>query len=381
MDPRIVRAEFFELMGGVLKGLNLVQQKSWSETELKHFFPQRQGAWLPYVEARHPRPVDLTANRLAWDRMATLLSHWDDPVEATVLKARLTKIGSYLNEVAKAQCDQETLRFFLGDLPLAQLEPVAVTRPFATSRETFDAKEAKHFLQSKLSQLFPDSAVSVKLSAHTLARASTGKDSIRLREDYRYSREELEQLTFHEAWVHLGTNLQGMLQPELLWLAHWHPGVTAFQEGLALISEIVGGCWTERRQNEVIVRHQSALLALRGWSAHHVYEWLRDKGQSSDSAMATVLRVFRGCSLEGGMCFGKELLYVLGLKQWTELAPALSRHDMQVALSGKMDFQEWELLRRGKWRSPRLGAPPAELLDWPKHFQIQKLRFQSLPAA
>lgn len=373
------RNEFFTLYAGLLKGLNLIQQKGWDPKELHNFFGDIKGLWLPYLESRHAfTPVELPQKALA--RLHDLLAHWPDPLEKTVLEARLATIVAYFAEANKPVCDQASLNFFLGDEGLAQLSPTTTTRPFSSSLQTLTSFEAKLHLEQELAELFPDQAVKVKLSDKTLARASTGKESIRLREDHEYTRAELEQLTAHEAWVHLGTNLQGAQQAELPWLGHWHPSVTLFQEGLAIIAEIVAGCWTERRQWEVIHRHQAGLMALRGWNAREVYQWLLDKGLHPPEAIAVVLRVFRGCSLEGGMAFGKEFLYVQGLKRWCELAPTLGRHDMLVALSGKMSFSEWELLRRNWSDKLLLPNAPEALLTWPEHFQIKGLRFTRISA-
>ncbi len=76
-----------------------------------------------------------------------------------------------------------------------------------------------------------------------------------------------------------------------------------------------------------------------------------------------VLRVFRGCSLHGGMAFGKELLYGLGYARWSQLASQLTEHDMRLALSGKMSFLEWQALRAGDW-DLKLATPPQALLGW-----------------
>ena len=381
MANSLLRDEFFSLYAGLLKGLNLAQQKGWDQRELQHFFPDLANVWLPYLEARHPfREAEGVHATL--DYLHQLLERWEDPVEKLILKKRLTTASQYMKEASKAFCDQETLDFFLDGQPLVQLSPAITTRPFSSSGSTMSSSQAQQELQQEVAELFPQHDVSIKLSGKTLARASTGKGSIRLREDHSYTREELRQLTVHEAWVHLGTNLQGSLQKELPWLGHWHPSVTVFQEGLALIAEIVGGCWTERRQWNVIHRHQAALLALRGWNARQVYDWLVDKGVSIDDSLATVLRVYRGCSLEGGMAFGKEFLYVLGLQRWCEIAPHITPVDMVVAFSGKMSFSEWEILRT-QWKD-RLVLPtatPAELLNWMQHFQMRQMHFKVTPAA
>ena len=375
------KAAFFTLYAGLLKGLNLVHQRGWDEQELQHFFPDIKDQWLPYLQSRHQALEVTSCHWEALESCHQILKSWNDPVEKKILENRLNGIAQYYRETQKKFCDEQTLKFYLGTHELTQLNPSLTTRPFSTSTEKLTSVEAKAQLEADLIGLFPEHDTTVKLSSRTLARASTGKHSIRLRKDYEYSKEELEQLTVHEGWVHLGSNLQGSLQSQLPWLAHWHPSVTSFQEGLALIAEIVGGCWTERRQWEIIRRHQAALLALRGWNAKEVYHWLLDKGIGAESSLSTVLRVYRGCSLEGGMAFGKELLYVSGLQEWTKLSKEISSEDMQVALAGKMSFSEWHLLKSTLKHKLLLAQIPEVLAHWTEHFQIQTLRFKLPPAA
>lgn len=375
------RTAFFTHYSSLLKGLNLVHQRGWDQRELQHFFPHIKNEWLPYLESRHETQE---VTKIHWQALTTchqLLKDWDDLIEKKILESRLNGIEQYYRETQKKICDEDTLNFYLGDLELTQLHPSLTIRPFSTSTEKLTSIQAKTQLEEDLVSLFPEHNVMVKLSTKTLARASTGKHSIRLRKDYEYTKEELEQLTVHEGWVHLGSNLQGSLQSQLPWLAHWHPNVTSLQEGLALVAEIVGGCWTERRQWEIIHRHQAALLALRGWNAKDVYQWLLDKGIKAQTALPTVLRVYRGCSLEGGMAFGKEFLYVLGLKEWTTFGHEISSDDMRVALSGKMSFSEWNILKTQLKHKLILPQIPEALSTWMEHFQIQKLRFKLPPAA
>ena len=353
------------LYRGLLKGLNLVQQKSWDEAELMKHFPEQAEHWRPLLAARHPhRPVA----SLKWrhlEELQTLLLDWHDPIEAGLLRRRLHKIAAYFQEVEKPRCDAESLKFFLQDLPL--LQTTVFKRPTLklASAPRLSAEEARVLLDEELKKLFPAHSVCTILSRGTLARASTTKDGIRLREDATFTPEELEMLTVHEAWVHLGTNLAGTLQAELPWLAQWHPGVTGFQEGLALIAEIITGHWHEEREAQVLLRHEAAHWALKGENARQVWSFLADHGLDKVAALEVTLRVFRGCSLEGGMAFGKEFQYLLGLHQWLVRRSVLTEHDMRLALSGKMDFLEWEVLRGTPLGDKmKLSSPPSLLLRW-----------------
>lgn len=368
------RAEFFALYGGLLKGLNLVQQKGWSESELMHYFPHEEPIWAPLLKARHPRQLVSTEKKVAHQKLVELLADWDDPVEAALLKRRLEKIRSYYQEIDKEYCDAESLKFFLQDLPLIDVN--APTTMHATPvQKTLTSLEAQKLLDLELSKLFPDFDVKTMLSEKTLARASTTKKGIRLREDVSFTKDELKMLTVHEAWVHLGSNLAGSLQTDLPWLSSWHPGVTGFQEGLALIAEMVSGDWFKIRGPMVILRHKAALLGLQGEDARGVWQYLKDHHIPSEHALEITLRIFRGCPLSGGMVFGKEFQYLLGLHQWLIRMETLTPEDMCLALSGKMDFLEWEMLKNSALKEKlRLATPPERLQNWMKLLKRDELK-------
>lgn len=362
------------LYAGLLKGLNLVQQKSWHEQELKSQFPELESVWRPLLEARHHSIEISKDKRLALDKLMSMLNHWDNPVEAGLLKRRLKKIALYYKEAEKKECDAQSLAFFLEDFPLLQVTDLPTITHKEKKVPTFNSNQASQRLQLELNQLFPDHHLQITLSHATLARASTSKRGIRLREDASFTQEELSMLTVHEAWVHLGSNLAGVTQKNLPWLAHWHPGVTGFQEGLALIAEIATDYWNEWREAQVILRHEAALMALKGSSAREVWKFLCDHGLPSTAALEMTLRVYRGCPLSGGMCFGKEFQYLLGLHQWLMRKDDLNEFDMRVALSGKMDFLEWEILRSGAIKDKLiLPSPPDKLLNWMKTKSIAEL--------
>lgn len=362
------------LYQGLLSGLNLVQQKSWQALELEKYFPDMREHWAPLLAARHS-PLSISpAKYRALEHLEAMLLSWDDPVEAGLLKRRLVKITGYFQEVEKTFCDEQSLQFFLQDLPLLQAESNGKNLLVETAAPRLNSIEAAAILDQELKDLFPGRNAKTLLSQGTLARASTTKTGIRLREDATFTREELETLTVHEAWVHLGSNLAGAVQVELPWLASWHPGVTGFQEGLALIAEIVTGHWHDHREAQVLLRHQAALLALKGENARQVWSFLRDHSLNDVAALEMTLRVFRGCDLAGGMAFGKEFQYVLGLHQWLVRQALVNAEDMRLALAGKMDFLEWEILRSSKLREKiLLPHPPEALIQWSQNPHMTEL--------
>lgn len=365
MKPAIgPRQEYFALYSQLLKGHNLIRQKGWNPQQLRAFFPHDRAFWEPFLTGRDTTPLPENHDQI-WSRMGQLLDQWEEPAEEKILRRRWLLLGDYCVEAAKRECDQQSLEFFLREIEV----PSTLTLPAGPKTEmlkSYSPLEAQVFLAQEMLELYPQHDTHVRLDAHSLARASTGKNYIRLRDEGAYEHSELKALTAHEIWVHLGSNLQGTLQTEFPWLAQWHPGVTAFQEGLAIIAEIVSGHWSEERRLEVTLRHQAGMWALAGHDAGWVHRSLKENGIGHVAALRIVLRVFRGCSMEGGMAFGKELLYGAGFMHWQSLKHNISDQDMCLALSGKMDFHEWHWLRAESSRVI-LAQPPRALVEWSEH--------------
>ena len=172
-------------------------------------------------------------------------------------------------------------------------------------------QEAVAELNERLGRVFPDGTVHVKVSDGIAADAAAGTDYIKLREDARFSREDIDVLEAHEGWVHLGTTLNGMSQPYCTFLAKGPPSSTITQEGLAVLTEIITFRSSPRRLHRLIARVRAVTLAEEGADFVEVFRYLRDKGVDPDEAYTIGSRVFRG-STPAGRPFTKDITYMKG---------------------------------------------------------------------
>src|SRR5207247_8594107 len=116
----------------------------------------------------------------------------------------------------------------------AALAPGDPTRP-ENLRKIFAAPEAVAILAARLRPLIPPHIqVRVKLCDRIVADAAAGCDYVKLRRRAMFSVLDLALLEYHEGWVHLGTTLNGLRQPNLAALAKGPPSTAATQEGLAV---------------------------------------------------------------------------------------------------------------------------------------------------
>jgi len=172
-------------------------------------------------------------------------------------------------------------------------------------------QEAVTELNERLGRVFPDGTVHVKVSDGIAADAAAGTDYIKLREDARFSSEDVDVLEAHEGWVHLGTTLNGMSQPYCTFLAKGPPSSTITQEGLAVLTEIITFRSSPRRLHRLIARVRAVTLAEEGADFVEVFQYLRGKGVDPDEAYTIASRVFRG-STPTGRPFTKDITYMKG---------------------------------------------------------------------
>ena len=105
----------------------------------------------------------------------------------------------------------------------------------------YTPKQAQDILQERLSQFFNQhpGRVTVMVSDGMIADAAAGADTIKLNQQAMFSDRDLKYLEVHEGWVHVGTTLNGSMQPYCFFLSKGSPSSSVMQEGLAVITEIV----------------------------------------------------------------------------------------------------------------------------------------------
>ena len=92
------------------------------------------------------------------------------------------------------------------------------------------------------------------ISDDMVADASAGADSIKLSEQAMFSDRDIRYLEVHERWVHVGTTLNGSMQPNCSFLSKGSPSSSVIQEGLAVITEVVTFSSIPRRMLKITNR-------------------------------------------------------------------------------------------------------------------------------
>ena len=184
---------------------------------------------------------------------------------------------------------------------------------FSTHEPRLVAGDVVETLTHRLQEYFQEpGAMRVKLSDGIVADAAAGSDSIKVRSNAQFSPREVRQLEVHEGWVHLGTTLNGQMQPVCTFLSKGPPSSTITQEGLAVITEIVAFASHPARIRRLTNRIEGVAMAEAGANFLEVYRYFLDEGYGSRESYQHTMRIFRGSLPEGCGPFTKDLCYSKG---------------------------------------------------------------------
>jgi uncharacterized protein (TIGR02421 family) len=246
---------------------------------------------------------------------------------------------------------------------LAELSAVDLLRPSVRDltgdevAETLRPAVAAHFGADA-----PEVLVVEELSANALATAS----KIKVRRDARFTHRDAAQLLNHEAFIHVGTALNGKAQTDLPILAIGHPGTTRTQEGLAVFSEFVSGTLELDRLRRLADRTIAVQMVIDGADFIELYRWFEQRSPSPEQAFESTRRIFRGGPLSGGAPFTKDCGYVSGLLSVMTFVKAAFVADRADALallfSGKLDLAGIPAL--AELRAMGLCQPARYLPPW-----------------
>ncbi|MCC6417474.1 MAG: flavohemoglobin expression-modulating QEGLA motif protein [Gemmataceae bacterium] len=201
----------------------------------------------------------------------------------------------------------------LGHMMSEVLDNLSHDRIFGHEDPTLDARQAVDILSERLRGYFQDPcAVRVRLSDGIVADAAAGSDYIKVRESARFTPREVRLLEVHEGWVHLGTTLNGQLQPVCTFLSKGPPSSTVTQEGLAVISEILSFSSHPARLRRLTNRIEGVTMAEAGANFLEVYRFFLEEGYDRRESYQQAMRVFRGGLPEGCGPFTKDLCYSKG---------------------------------------------------------------------
>ncbi len=213
--------------------------------------------------------------------------------------------------------------------------------------EIYSAEEAQHILQVRLNSFFKRHPIKVMVSDDMVADAAAGADSIKLSSKAHFSERELRYLEVHEGWVHLGTTMNGALQPYCFFLSKGSPSCSVIQEGLAVMTEVVTFSSFPARMRKITNRVIAIDKVMQGADFMDIYRYYIECGLSEEESYHQTVRVFRG-SLPSGGPFTKDLSYAKGfVLVHNFICYAISVHRIDTVpllFSGKLMLDDLPLL-------------------------------------
>lgn len=362
----------------------------WDDTVKKTFF-RHKGQKLPEVDAAYyqnrPLPFDAT------EKMEEF---------RLILRDAQNQCGQYspITRLIKRQCD-EYIRavqmlssrgtpgfseiamelygspndaFYGGGPRLSELGAVlfdVLTALDVQLQSDADLKrhspqEAQASLQASLGAFFDQhkGKVTVMVSDDMVADASAGADNIKLSQHALFSDRDLKYLEVHEGWVHVGTTLNGAMQPYCFFLSKGSPSCSVIQEGLAVLTEVVTFSSYPGRMRKITNRVIALDKVTRGANFLDVYRYFMDCGLSEEDSYNNSVRIFRGSTPTGGP-FTKDLSYAKGFVLiYNFIRFAISQHRIDaipLLFTGKIVLDDLPLLSELKEQgilTPPVYLPP-----------------------
>jgi uncharacterized protein (TIGR02421 family) len=241
------------------------------------------------------------------------------------------------------------------------------------------AEDVAAIIEPAVQVHFGDDAPALQIVDELSANALASPSRIRLRRDAIFTDRDADQLLNHEAYIHVGTSLNGRAQPAIKILGAGHPGTTRTQEGLAVYAEMMSGTMELDRFRRLAERVVAVRMVVDGADFIELFRWFRERTRDEVQAFESTRRVFRGGVLTGGAPFFKDIVYLAGLLEVTTFvrgAFAANRADsLGLLFCGKLDV--WDipalavlrshgLCQRAKYVPPWVADPRGVLaqLTW-----------------
>ncbi|MFT4712737.1 MAG: hypothetical protein ACJAVI_003724 [Candidatus Azotimanducaceae bacterium] len=349
----------------VAKSIHVLEHISWPMNIQKQFLKDwKQGC--PRLPKMEYGTVDFSESISQLERIATSASKLDNPVGSYLAETAISyssianllmqtgtpRAGDLAVEIygkpgsaipGSKQTNLDAARYFTKvsrDYVLDQNERVS---PYVLSAESVASE-----MQQRIGEVITEDKITVKLDTKLASKAAAGATRIRLREGTYFSRNDVEQLLQHEAFVHSLTALNGRKQPNLTALSLGAPRTTAAQEGLATFAELVTGSVDIARMARLAQRVEAIDRALSGADFIEVFRSLIECGLDEVESFNSTMRVFRGVPVTGGYAFTKDVVYMTGLLEvhtffrWALLNKKMSLCDLLFA--GRMKLTDALLL-------------------------------------
>jgi uncharacterized protein (TIGR02421 family) len=227
--------------------------------------------------------------------------------------------------------------------------------------------QAQEILQNRLGHFFDKhpGKVTVMITDDMIADASAGADSIKLSQQAMFSDRDIRYLEVHEGWVHVGTTLNGSMQPNCFFLSKGSPSSSVIQEGLAVITEVVTFSSYPSRMLKITNRVIALDKVTQGADFLDIYRYFMDCGLNEENSYNQTVRIFRGSTPTGGP-FTKDLSYAKGfvlIYNFIRFAISQKRVDtIPLLFTGKVILDDLPLLselkERGLLTDPVYLPPP-----------------------
>ncbi len=254
----------------------------------------------------------------------------------------------------------------LGALLFDVLTALDVQLQSEADLKRYSPQEAQESLQASLGAFFHEhkGKVTVMVSDDMVADASAGADNIKLSQHAMFSDRDLKYLEVHEGWVHVGTTLNGSMQPHCFFLSKGSPSCSVIQEGLAVLTEVVTFSSYPGRMRKITNRVIALDKVTRGANFLDVYRYFFDCGLSPEDSYNNSVRIFRGSTPTGGP-FTKDLSYAKGFVLiYNFIRFAISQHRIDaipLLFTGKIVLDDLPLLSELKEQgilTPPVYLPP-----------------------
>ena len=381
LSKRIVKAQ---------ENIRILDSVKWDESIKKQFFKDKCKA-LPKVDKayyeKHPLPFNVDDKKIEFDTIIRDASHSLGEYAATtqlitrqceeyiralaLLDSRGTEEFSRLSMSLYGSPDDV---FYvngprlsdLGSSLIDVLTSLSIQLQSEADEKKYSAKEAQHLLQGRLSQYFNHhpKQVSVQVNDKMIADASAGADKIKLNSRSKFSERDLRYLEVHEGWVHVGTTLNGSVQPLCSFLSKGAPSSSVIQEGLAVLTEIITFSSYPDRLLKITNRVVALNKVVNGANFLDIFNYFKEIGLDDEDSYNHTVRIFRGSLPELGP-FTKDLSYAKGfilIYNFIRLSINEKKLDMiPLLFTGKVGLADLPLLvelQSEELLSPPLYLPP-----------------------
>jgi uncharacterized protein (TIGR02421 family) len=222
--------------------------------------------------------------------------------------------------------------------------------------EMLDIKEVSKLFKSEGTKYGFEYKVNVVPNIASDVLVLNAKKTLLIKKNARFTETRLKALLDHEVGVHMVTTMNAQMQP-LNFLRLGLPRNTYTQEGLAVVSEMLGGNLTITRLQELGLRVLAVDSMTDGKDFKTTYQYLLETYKPDpDKLFYLVTRVYRG----GG--FTKDYLYLRGFRKVLQLLA--NKENISNLFLGKTTHHYLpilnELVDRGILNAPLYKCPVFE---------------------